>query len=292
MKEQQDVLRWIDCLAKLLPGIAALIAGIFIPLVINHNADTNRNHQLYMDIISKREVADSELRARMFENLITSFFGENTKDKTDDEKLLKLRLIALNFHESFDFKPLFESLESKFLEEKNEGKLRQLRDIAKEVLGKQEALLAQIKEGKVFSEKVKQGLENAIIIPNDSPPDSQASYKGNRLGITVSKIAENESSVHIQLQVIADRETEFGVKNDLEFNVSYFDLPYIDNTKIYNGSRFAITLKSVVTDSSDGSKAADLSIMFFPESYMSSRDRPFLDEMLNYFNTALKNGRK
>jgi len=28
-------------------------------------------------------------------------------------------------------------------------------------------------------------------------------------------------------------------------------------------------------------KAVNLKVIFFPETYMSSRDRPFLDEMLN-----------
>jgi anthranilate/para-aminobenzoate synthase component II len=41
-------------------------------------------------------------------------------------------------------------------------------------------------------------------------------------------------------------------------------------------------LKEIVKDKSDAmeKKAATIKIIFFPESYMSSRDRPYLDEML------------
>lgn len=289
MNAEQDARSWVDTLARLLPGIGAVIAGIFIPLVINHNAESNRNHQLYVDIISKREVADSELRAKMFENLIASFFGDISKGKSDNERLTKLRLIALNFHENFDFKPLFESLESEFLEEEKVLKLEQLRDIAREIVGKQEALLSQVKEGRVFSKIIKEGAENGVVIPPNCPPDSQAAYMGHRLGIILTKIATDERSVHIKLLDFPEKETEVAENIEVEFNVSHFDLPFIDNTKLFNGTRFAFTFKGVVIDSSDGERAAALKIMFFPESYMSSRDRPFLDEMLEYLKAASRN---
>ena len=56
---------WVDTLAKLLPGIGAIIAGIFIPLVIHINAERSWSNQLYTKIVSKREMADTELRAKM-----------------------------------------------------------------------------------------------------------------------------------------------------------------------------------------------------------------------------------
>ena len=74
---------------------------------------------------------------------------------------------------------------------------------------------------------------------------------------------------------------------DVEFEIGYYDLPFIDNTKLFNSTRFAITFKGIVTDSA-GKKAARIKTMFFPESYMSSRDRPFLDEMLQHLK-AQKN---
>jgi hypothetical protein len=209
MGEKPDTQTWIDILAKLLPGIGAIIAGVFIPLVINQNAERNRNNQLYVDIISKREVADSDLRARMFENLIKSFFAEKATDESDDQKLTKLHLIALNFHETFDFKPLFESLESEFIDKKKEDRLKQLRGIAREIVSKQEVLLSHVKEGKTFDRMVKPGLENAIVIPPNTPPDSLPAYKGYRLGITVNEIAKDEKSVSILVRYYPEKETSY-----------------------------------------------------------------------------------
>ena len=86
------------------------LGGILTGRIIHINAERNRSNQLYTEIVSKREMADTELRAKMFENLIKCFFGSTSQQKTDKEKLTLLRLLALNFHEFFDLKPLFEEL--------------------------------------------------------------------------------------------------------------------------------------------------------------------------------------
>src|SRR4030042_6351777 len=111
MEKQSRLRGWMETVAKLLPGIGAVIAGILIPLVIHTSGERSRNHQLYAEIVSRREVSDTELRAKMFENLIKSFFGESNGKQTNSQKLTLLRLLALNFHEFFNLEPLFDQLE-------------------------------------------------------------------------------------------------------------------------------------------------------------------------------------
>jgi len=98
--------------------------------------------------------------------------------------------LALNFHEFFDLKPLFEELETELeeIEEKNK-----LREIAKEIAGKQEALLSHIKEGMVFIFKrvLYEGEENGITVP----PEDMNSYRGHRLGIVLKEIGQNEVDI-------------------------------------------------------------------------------------------------
>ena len=67
---------------------------------------------------------------------------------------------------------------------------------------------------------------------------------------------------------------------EIRFKLNYSSLPFTDNTKLFDGTRFAITFKGI-RSSPDRPKEAAIKIIFFPESYMSSRDRPYLDEMLN-----------
>ncbi|MDL1977966.1 MAG: hypothetical protein LWX52_07725 [Deltaproteobacteria bacterium] len=271
MKDKDRSEGRIDTFAKLLPGIGAIIAGIFIPLVIHINGERSRSNQLYAEIVSKREMADTELRAKMFENLISCFFGDTSEQRSDNEKLTFLRLLALNFHESFDLKPLFESLEHGLAPEER----YKVREIAKEVAGKQEAMLSHIEEGMTF---------NAILPEGGStiaPHEDRESYNGHRLGIEVEEIGENDKYVRLHVIDIPENK-DAGDIVDINFKVTPYDMPFVDNTKLFNGTRFAVVLKEIVRDTSDAmeKKAVTIKIIFFPERYMSSRDRPYLDEML------------
>ena len=261
---------WIDVSAKLLPGIGAILAGILIPLVIHISSEENRKSQLYVEIVSKREVADSELRAKMFDTLIKFFYGNVSQLKSNNEKLTSLHLLALNFHESFDLKPLFEGIKSQL----SPAEVTKLRDIVAEIAGKQEAMLSQVKEGRVFEETVPSG--GSILLP----PEEQPAYMGHRLGIEVEEIGQDGDFARLRVVDMPDENRNIAENAVLKFKLSYCDLPFIDNTKLFDHARFAITLKRVVTDE-EKRKAVNLKVIFFPETYMSSRDRPFLDEILN-----------
>lgn len=64
------------------------------------------------------------------------------------------------------------------------------------------------------------------------------------------------------------------LKGSLRFDVSYFDLPYMDNTKMSDGSRFALVLRDVADDS------VEIEAIRFRNDFMSLRDRPYFEEML------------
>jgi hypothetical protein len=270
---------WVETIGKLLPGVAALIAGILIPLVIHIGSERNRSNQLYVDIVSKRETADSELRARMFENLLKSFFGDGSQGRSPREKLTLLRLLAMNFHEFFALEPLFEHMEL-------EGALtdsdkKKLRDIAQEMVEKQEAMLSQIKEGMVYETQVYLGGAGGIIVP----PESEKAYRGHRLGIGVTEVEAKDDYAMVHVEDIPDGIVNVGSVVKVDFKLNRYDAPFVDNTKLSNGVRFAITYKGIKTDDK-GKAAVGMKIIFFPESYMSSRDRPHLDEMLQHLTST------
>ncbi len=64
-------------------------------------------------------------------------------------------------------------------------------------------------------------------------------------------------------------------------NVSYFDLPYMDNIKLVDGNRFALVLNGIY-GGSDGNESAeaDIEAIRFRNDFMSLRDRPLFEEML------------
>ena len=270
---------WIDIIAKLLPGIAALIAGILIPLVIHIGSERNRSNQLYADIVSKRELADSDLRARMFEHLIKAFYGEQPQTRSNTEKLTLLRLLALNFHEFFALEPLFEQLEQERKLVPSEKK--KLKEIAQEVVEKQEAMLSQIREGTNFRRIVYPGRDKGTIVP----AENEIAYRGHRLGITVTEMNADDESAAVHVEDIPDSSISVGSLVKVDFKLNQYDVPFIDNTKLSGNVRFAVTFKGIVTDG-EGKQAVAMKIIFFPESYMSSRDRPYLDEMLQHLTRS------
>jgi|GEM_PF-1827840 len=262
---------WVDILARLLPGLGAILAGVLIPLVIHINGERSRNNQLYAEIVSRREVSDSELRAKMFENLLKTFFGDAATDQNNQRKLSLLRLLALNFHEFFDLKPLFEDSQQEF----TPAEKQQLRDILSEVVDKQEAMLAQTKEVQIFRRTLGPGRANGIIVP----PEGQPPYREHRLGIEVTEISPDDDYVRMRV-IDIPAQTAFQAETaEVGFKLNYCSLPFIDNTKLFNATRFAITFKGI-SYTEDRQKVATIKVIFFPETYMSSRDRPFLDEML------------
>lgn len=266
---------WIDILAKLLPGLSALLAGILVPLVIHVNGERSRQNQLYAEIVSKREAADSDLRAKMFQNLITAFYGGQGSDPRN--KLSLLRLLALNFHEFFDLKPLFEDLQAKL----NPAERQQLQAFLRDLAGKQEAMLLHGPGVNFFRLHLGEGMANGMIVPDNNT----ASYQGHRLGITATEINAEEEYVLMQVVDLPDTtDKQAGTRAEVRFKLTYSSLPFIDNTKLFGGTRFAVTLEQF----NEGTpKSADIKIIFFPESYMSSRDRPYMDEMINQLHDKI-----
>jgi hypothetical protein len=63
-------------------------------------------------------------------------------------------------------------------------------------------------------------------------------------------------------------------------NVSYFDLPYMDNIKLPDGNRFAVVLKRIYKPGGNERAEAEFEAIRFRSDFMSLRDRPLFEEML------------
>jgi len=282
MEKTSRAKEWVESIAKLLPGLGAVLAGVLIPLVIHVSGEKNRNNQLYAEIVSKREMSDTELRARMFENLIKSFFGDGPKDQSDQKKLTLLRLLALNFHEFFNLEPLYDQMESEL---KTKEDKERLRDISREIVGKQEAMLSQVEEGRIYTAEVFEGEQGGIMIPAQDKP----AYRGHRLGINVLQVAKDDGYAIVQVEDLPEGRSDVGSTVRIRFKLNYYDTPFIDNTKLSNDVRFAVTLQEIGTLGPE-KKIVKMKVIFFPETYMSARDRPHMEEMLRQLIVSKKKG--
>jgi hypothetical protein len=59
-----------------------------------------------------------------------------------------------------------------------------------------------------------------------------------------------------------------------EFEVSVFDFPMIDSTRLASGQRCAVMLSAF------GAETAELTTLCFPGEYASLKDRPYYDEVV------------
>jgi hypothetical protein len=100
---------WLDAIAKLVGAFAVVAVAVF--------ANSLQTRVSGISIQSQREQAESQLRASMFTSLITPIIGTQ-KDgdaiPADREQLLS-ELLALNFYENFELKPLLQDASDRLL---------------------------------------------------------------------------------------------------------------------------------------------------------------------------------
>lgn len=265
MKEEKKDL--IEVITKIVTAASALIAGIAIPVVLNYNEEKNRQSQLYVQIMSQREQSDSALRERMFNALITSYFGKEVA--TDPEKqIMYLHLLTLNFQEFFDAKPLFEDLDKKL----TGASRKKLQNIAREVADRQVNMLTKPEHKPVELMLCSEQQNNCQATGAFSVKGPQRTYHFN-----VELLDVGDSEVFLRVSPVQEgpQRERFDFK-PIEFGVSYYDTPFMNNTRLTDGSRFAFALKN----SDPKEKIAVLKVVTFPEEFMSLRDRPYFDEML------------
>ncbi|MCZ6469685.1 MAG: hypothetical protein O6499_08540 [Candidatus Dadabacteria bacterium] len=102
--------------------IQVISSAIVIPLTVAILAFFANNYlekrqaseeriQLYSELMGKREASESALRKDMFSSIIDSFV--NDKNESLEEDTLNIELLAYNFHDSLNLKPLFIHLQNK-----------------------------------------------------------------------------------------------------------------------------------------------------------------------------------
>ena len=96
---------------------------------------------------------------------------------------------------------------------------------------------------------------------------------------------ENLQQLLLRLEVKAPEGSD---KSDtrVTFNVGFFDFPMIDNTRLANGLRCAVTLSALSRTN------ADLATVCFPAEYAGLKDRPYYDEVIQKLQAASRDERE
>jgi hypothetical protein len=232
-------------------------------------------NSIYIHLTSNREAAESALRKDMFVSIIQSFLG--SKSAGMDEKVLNLELLAYNFHESLNLKPLFMYLERQVISSKDVHKdeyLERLNKVANEISRKQMMVLESV--GQKTDRMI--DMENFKENPGGFPlEDATLKLDGISRQFSLRVLAADTKTKQIQVRMeirTINNETGAVETNAPEFWVGYFDFPMIDNTRLPHDQRAAVVLNSF----EDG--FADVTIALFPGSYASLKDKASLEEIL------------
>ena len=102
----------VDLIKALALPLVTLVLGYWFNSSLNERQQDDTNSRLYIEMMGRREEADSNLRKDMFNSILTTFMSKDPSQRLSSEEvvrqqILSLELLAYNFHESLDIGPLF-----------------------------------------------------------------------------------------------------------------------------------------------------------------------------------------
>jgi hypothetical protein len=288
------VLEWLEVLAKLVGASAVLVVALF--------ANSLQSKLTGVSIQSQREQAESQLRASMFASLIGPIMGPATdKPIPVDRELILTELLALNFNENFEMKPLMEDVirrlnaERVGKKETGEDPREPLWSMARRISERQKATIAREWSASRSTDKAAaKGCEayylnlTTTMERHDAPVAADAdcqvaaafgdivdlkSPDGNyTLRMVAYRPDFDNQTVRVSTQPFLSRQNSpKSTDTQYSFTMTWLDLPLTDNTILSDGNRFAAYLRTFY------SETVSVTVMWFPKGYFTPRERP-----LNY----------
>src|SRR5262245_19196760 len=137
----------------LLTALAVALLGYYTSSVLRQSEIRDTNERVYTELMSSREQAESGLRKDMFLSIIQTFLRPESSGV--EAKLLNLEMLAYNFHESLNLKPLFAHIDRQISVSagaEKAGYMGRLNQVAREITNRQMVLLEQV--GRKFGRTV------------------------------------------------------------------------------------------------------------------------------------------
>ena len=255
--------------------------GIFGSRALDQRQSSEAKLRLYSELMSKREESEATLRKEMFQSIIGSFF--DAQSTSLEAKLLKMELLAQNFHEALNLTPLFQHIRREIAAAPIAPPLKRayevrLSELAQEITRKQMIVLES--GGQRFDWTVL--LSDSLIAgtKTETLEDVELTLDNikRRFRVTLYQVDTVQREIRVGLEIETPPQpdvspTESG-RFSVEFMVGFFSSPMIDNTRLSNDQRVAMVLTNL------NNAGAGLSIVYFPGSRASLREKPYYEEIL------------
>ena len=314
-RKQGNSANWLgilDVLAKLLGAVAVLAVAFAANSFQDKLAKATLDYQRLTTTItlqSQREQAESQLRADMFRTLVTPVITPVAGAQKDgglippDRERLLAELLALNFHENFELKPLMEDAAQRLAPKGAYAPgapdpREPLWSIARRIAERQKASIAL-----EWDKASRHGCEVYLLTVGSDPDQPGTSDDPcmvsqqfaqpinlkspddvDTLRMVVVKPSWENQTVDVSVTPFLSSQKQPGPTSpSYRFTLTWFDLPLTDNTLLPDGNRFAVYLRIF----SSNPRNVTLAVMWFPKGYFTPRERP-----LNYLALQELMGRK
>jgi hypothetical protein len=271
----------LDPVGKILTAVLVVALGYFG----NRALENDQKRRAFVELMSSREQADNNLRKDMFSKVIDQFIGQKAAGL--EPRILNLELLTYNFHESIDLGPLLKQVYAESLtSDATQTQRRRLQRLAQDIVSREvEALqeAACVLQGEVRFEELEksQMLPHVIRGPCLQTRELQAKW------FNVDAMIDPRSAkvgAKTAIDVVLSIRPSAGAQDQekqVQFTVSPFEFPLIDNTRLDNRSRVSLVMSRV----DDG--GVTLALVYFPGSRSSVKDRPYQDEVIKTLDETL-----
>jgi hypothetical protein len=265
----------------LLTAIAVASLGMMGSRTLERQQSSEAKLRLYSELMTRREESEATLRKEMFQSIIGSFF--DAQSASLDTRLLKMELLAQNFHEALNLVPLFEHMQreidrSNVSREEKRFYASRLGDLAREVTRKQMIVIEASGRRHDWTVLISDSL--AAGSASETLDDVEVALDGiqRRFRVTLSRADTVRRELRVGLEIETPQQP--GVppnavgRYTVDFDVGFFSTPMIDNTRLSNDQRVALVLSDM------NQYGASLSLVYFPGSRASLREKPYYEEIL------------
>ena len=263
----------------LLTAAAIALLGFITSSALNRRQTMDTNTRLYTELMSRREESESALRKDMCVSIIDSFVSP--RDTGLSASVLNLEMLAYNFHETLNLKPLFAEMRRRVVRAQEEAKTPGAQEETAEYLSRLETMAREIvRRQMIVLEGVGKTFDRTIDLTSD--PDGTSlepatlTLDGVPTTFAIDILGVDRANREIRIGLnIETPDPEQGRQTKMAtFSVSYFDFPMIDNTRLLGGQRCAVVLNNI------SDQSADITLVLFPGTYASLKEKPYYNEVI------------
>lgn len=268
-------------LGGLLTAMAVASLGFLGSRTLERQQSSEAKLRLYSELMTRREESEATLRKEMFQSIIGSFF--DAKSGSLENRLLKMELLAQNFHEALNLAPLFQHIRREISASPLPRDARRqyesrLSELAREVTRKQMIVLEAGGQRQDFTAMLSDSLLAGL--KSEQLDDVELTLDGIRRRFRVTLTGADTDRVELKVGLEIETPAQPGVsataagRTSVEFPLGFFSTPMIDNTRLSNDQRIALVLTDM------NSVGASISLVYFPGSRASLREKPYYEEIL------------